>query len=285
MRNPQEGHLGSDGSNVFERVARTGYGAYSWGRRLGENWAHYRDANTAFSEWMNSASHRNNILHTLYREMGIGVAASGQGSTVYVVVFGAQPNVLPIFINGGAAETKQVNVTLTLSNELVQPNGDGPENIGHPVQVQISNSPDLTNAKWQAYAPQIDWTLAPGAGSKTVHVKYRDEKGRTAVANDSIVLISTITPSPTASRTLTRTPRPSMTNTATPLPTPTETPTPTATPTIAPSQTPTPTITATPPIVAIDVAIAGSGSAAIGAIGLATVIAIALAVFKDMASR
>lgn len=281
IRTPAEGHVGADGSNVFERVARTRYGAYSWGHRLGENWAHYRDVATAYGEWMESLPHRANILHTLYREIGIGVAPSSLGGYVFIVDFGAQPNVLPIFIDDTATETKSIDVTLTLNDELVQPNGDGANNIGHPVEVQISNTSDFANAKWQPYAPKIDWTLTPGAGTKTVTVKYRDAKGRTATAYDSITLIQSNTP--TATRTSARTPQPSIAVTVTHTPTPTDNPT--ATPTIAATLTHTPTLTATPTTTFSDAVMIGASSAAIGAIGLATVIVILLAVLKDMVGR
>lgn len=282
LRTPAEGHIGADGSNVFDRVARTGYGAYSWGRRLGENWAHYRDVTTAFTEWMESQPHRANILHTLYREVGIGIAPSSLGGYIYIVVFGAQPNVLPIFINDTATETKSTDVALRLNDELVQPNGDGASNIGHPVEVQISNSSDFANAKWQPHVSKIAWTLTPGAGTKTVYVKYRDAKGRTAIAYDSITLIQPNTPAPTATRTSTRAPQPSMTLTITQ--TPTEiathpaTSAPTGTP--APTQTVTPTVVPSAPL--SDELTIAMGSATMGALGLATAIAILLAVFKEM---
>jgi hypothetical protein len=252
---PQAGHIGSDGSNVFERVARTGYGAYSWGRRLGENWAWYRNTADAFAMWMESAPHRANILHPLFREMGIGVAAVGNGTFIYVIDFGAQPNVLPIFINDGATETLSREVKLTLTNEEVTPNGDG-DNIGRPVQVMVSNTADFAGAAWQAYAPKISWTLAPNGGMKTVYVKYRDAKGRTALARASIVLGAAATSTSAPSRapaTLvpTRaTALPTLTPTRTPTETPTETPTAPATPTeistIAVEMVALPTLTPTP---------------------------------------
>lgn len=247
MRTPQEGHIGSDSSTVFERDARAGYGKYSWGYRLGENWAHYHDAATAVAEWMKSEPHRNNILHALLREIGIGIATIPDGTFVYVVDFGAQPNVLPIFINDGIAETRLLDVTLTLSDEQVMPNGDGANTIGHPVQVEISNSADFANVKWQPYAAHVAWTLPPGNGTKTIFVKYRDAQGRTAVASDTILLNVPTTPTPSPTRTATQTPRPTITATASPSPTniPSETPTktaaatPTSTSTVTATQTPT----------------------------------------------
>lgn len=285
LRTPAEGHIGTDGSNVFDRVARTSYGAYSWGRRLGENWAHYRDVTTTFTEWMESQPHRANILHTLYREVGIGIAPSSLGGNIYIVVFGAQPNVLPVFINDTATETGSMDVTLTLNDELVQPNGDGASNIGHPVEVQISNSSDFANAKWQPHVSKLAWTLTPGAGTKTVYVKYRDAKGRTAIAYDSITLIQPNTPAPTVTRTSTRAPQPSMTWAVTQTPTEIATPTPTAAPTGTPAPTQTVTPTVAPSTQLSDGLTVALGSATIGALGLATVIAILLAVFKEMVDR
>lgn len=244
----QAGHIGSDGSNVFDRVARTQYGAYSWGRRLGENWAWYRNPADAFAMWMESASHRANILHPLFREMGIGVTAHPVVGFVYVIDFGAQPNVLPFFINAGAAETTSRQVQLTLTSEDVAPNGDG-DNIGRPTQVMISNTADFAGATWQAYAPKIAWTLAPNGETPTVYIKYRDAKGRTALASASIVVrAATPTRAPTARATLLSTVIATRVPTESPTAPPTETPTLTPTPTVTP--TPSETATPTPELIA-----------------------------------
>ena len=122
-------------------------------------------------------------------------------------------------------------------------------------------------------------------------VKYRDAKGRTATASDSIVLNIPVTPSPSPTRTLTRTPRPTVSATATAAPSPTDTPTelPTETPTSTPTITALPTMvtetpTATPSPIAtitIDVMLTLGSSAVISALGFAVVIVILLAVLKD----
>jgi uncharacterized protein YkwD len=228
-RTQQFGHVGSDGSTTQQRVERAGYANYSWGFRVGENWARFSSVASAFAMWMDSPDHRNNILHAYYREIGIGVAATRGGGFVYVVDFGAQPNTLPFFIDDDLVETQTTAVTLTLSDERVMPNGDGVDRIGHPIDVQISNDADFTNARWQPYAQKIEWILAPGNGTKTVFVKYRDARGRLASARQSITL--KLPASPTPSQTATLTPR------ATDSPTieliPTATATSTATPTLA----------------------------------------------------
>ncbi len=262
------GHIGSDGSTASDRIARAGYGKYSWGYRIGENWAHFRNVADAMALWMESTAHRNNILHPLMREMGIGVAPVSGGMVVYVVNFGAQPNVLPIFINDGATETATPHVKLTLTSEEVIPNGEN-DSIGRPVQVQIANTPDFAGATWQPFASKISWTLAANQGVQTVYVKYRDAKGRTALASASILVRATTptttrpvtsantsassplttmrgetTPTRAVTITATRvTPRPTILATLIPTATPTETPTPTITP--VPTETPTTTPTAT----------------------------------------
>jgi hypothetical protein len=223
------GHIGADGSMASDRAARAGYGAYSWGRRIGENWAHYFDAPTALGMWMESAPHRANILHALYREIGIGIAPSQNGLTIFVLVFGAQPNVLPVFINDGALATNDANVHLTLTSEDVASPGDGTNGIGKPTHIQISNASDFSGATWQTFSSRINWTLETGNGTRTVYVKYRDAKNRTAIASASIALRSLQTPTSiaTTSPTLepTETPTPTMTPSATATSAPTATPT------------------------------------------------------------
>lgn len=68
MRNMQ--HVGSDGSQVGERVSRTGY---SW-QRVGENIAwNYRSPEAVVDGWVNSAGHCRNMMNANYRHMGLAV--------------------------------------------------------------------------------------------------------------------------------------------------------------------------------------------------------------------
>ena len=282
VRTGKYGHVGSDGSMAMDRAARAGYGAYSWGRRIGENWANYHDVASAMTMWMDSAPHRANILHALYREIGIGVVPTPVGTTMYVLVFGAQPNVLPVFINDGATRTNELNVRLTLTTEDVAASGDG-TSIGKPTLVQISNVANFAGATWQPFASSLKWTLDEDDTNKTVYVKYRDAKGRTATSSATIgfgavsqsstalrapvaqitatttrAVTSTPLPSVTLTRTATRgstlfaptvpvTSAATATSTSTPSPTPTEMATETPTPTVAATTTSTPqAIVATP---------------------------------------
>jgi hypothetical protein len=255
---------------------------------------------------MDSKPHRDNILHPLYREMGVGIATN-KGNLLLVIDFGTQPNVLPFFINQYDNETRTPNVMLTLSSEDGMPAGDGANIMGTATQVQISNGLDFTGATWQPFAKQIQWTLTAGDGLKTVYVKYRDARGRTATANDSITLnpsgdtsarapaaapaqqktsvdVGTLTP--TITRTATRAITPTQTRiilgspTATISPTVTPSPELTATPTVTPTRVPT----SSPTIVATTAAsvesnvdglliIAGGFGLLLGALGLARFLA------------
>lgn len=238
-------HTGSDGSTVFQRVARTGYGSYSWGRRLGENWAWYHSVETAMQKWMASQPHRDNILHALYREFGIGIAPNPVGGYVYVIVFGAQPNVLPVFINDGAGSTAGSSVTIVLSDEQVAPAGDTPTTIGHPTLVQLSNDPGFADANWEPYSARKSWTLPAGSGARTVYVRFRDARGRTATNSDSIVVGNAAASQNTFSELPNPKPKASLTQTRRPTATRTRTPRPTAKPSATVTRTRTPTATNT----------------------------------------
>lgn len=178
-------HVGPDGSRTLERALAAGYPAI----RANEN---IFSGNTTPEEvaywWLTAdADHRNNMLHPVLREIGLGIAADQAGTLYFTMDISAQPNVLPVFINSDAYSTASANVTLTLTNEDVFTGGPG--QIGHASQVMVSNSPDFSGASPQGWAQYIDWALDPGtgAGLKIVYVRFIDTAGRTADSQDSIV--------------------------------------------------------------------------------------------------
>jgi hypothetical protein len=192
--------------------------------------------------------HRDNILSTTYREMGIGVATDSAGRNYYVLDFGARPNVLPIFINDGAASTDSPQIAIRLTNEEARPGGEGANFMGQVIEIRISNEPDFDDRPWERWEPLVPWTLPDTPGEHTVYAQFRDAAGRTAASADTIFLGegAPITPTPIP-------PSPTPVPTATPVPpTPTPTPVPTATPEAAatpipePAATPVPTVVPTP---------------------------------------
>lgn len=81
-------HTGSDGSNVRQRVQRTGYAPNPW---VSENWVSVSDPSMAIQWWMNSYVHRNNILNGNWHELGIGAGFQpGNGQHIFVAVFAAE---------------------------------------------------------------------------------------------------------------------------------------------------------------------------------------------------
>lgn len=90
-------HVGPDERDVRDWVQPTGYLESSRGSGLGENlgWASEGAATPLrlVEGWMNSASHRRNILRTEWEDTGIGVILGapreeGGGGATYVQVFG-----------------------------------------------------------------------------------------------------------------------------------------------------------------------------------------------------
>lgn len=82
-------HYGTDGSNVKQRVQRTGYGG-AW---ASENWVSTSSPELAIQWWMNSRVHRGNILNTNWHEYGIGFGSHpSNGELIFVAVFAAGQN-------------------------------------------------------------------------------------------------------------------------------------------------------------------------------------------------
>lgn len=62
-------HTGPDGSNPGQRLTRCGYNWRSYGENLA---AGYVDADEVMAAWMQSPSHRKNILSPRLKEIGLG---------------------------------------------------------------------------------------------------------------------------------------------------------------------------------------------------------------------
>jgi uncharacterized protein YkwD len=227
-------HLGSDGTHEQERIQEAGYAAWTRGEgqlTVDENvWSGTGTPEDALDFFLEDQAHRDNMLSDIYREIGIGVATDDDGRNTYVLDFGARPNVLPIFINDGAASTDNPEIAIRLTNEQVRPEGEGATFMGEAIEIRASNDPAFEELSWQPWAPLVSWTLLDTAGEHTVYVQFRDAAGRTAASADGIFLDKGTPATPT------------------PVP-PTPTPEPTDTP-IPPSPTPAPTATELPPTAA-----------------------------------
>jgi len=142
---------------------------------------------------------------------------AANGWVYWTLDLGAQPNVLPAFVNGGVSSVDTTAVTLTLTTENAVPSGEGASTIGQPVQVRIASDESSVARLATMGRPGPVPTASPS--STKVYVLYRDTEGRTASFTIAVTLTNvppaTFTPSPTW------TPPPSIT----PLPTNTRKPT------------------------------------------------------------
>ncbi len=195
-------HVGSDGSTPAQRVAAADYFAWGNGTVVGENfWVGRGEVEDALAWFMQDPPHRENLLSSRYREIGIGIATDAEGQQYYVLDFGARPNVLPVLINDGAQTAESPDVTLTLTNEEAYPQGEGLAYMGRAIEVRISNTPEMDDLPWRPWEPQLEWLLPPEPGDHTVYVAFRDGAGRTAYATATIFLLpgeGTPFPTPTA---------------------------------------------------------------------------------------
>jgi uncharacterized protein YkwD len=252
-------HDGPGGTRPLDRALAVGYPA----TRVNENvYVGAGGPEEAVNWWLTADElHRNNVLHPVLREIGIGAATDANGMTYYTMDISAQPNVLPIFINSDSYSTNNPSVTLTLWNEEVF--GSAPGRIGRATQIMVSNSPDFAGASPQSWAQYVSWTLdtSGGEGTKTVYVRFIDAYGRTADSQDSILLSASgenapptvLPPSPAAQPTIAVQPTINPSSAATPpvisspLPSP-QVITPIPSPTITPGATFAPYPTWTPEI-------------------------------------
>jgi hypothetical protein len=219
---------GSDGSAPRTRALAAGYGQWSNGPIVDE--AIYGGTGSAFDWWMGTDSDKGRILSPRYREVGIGAATAPNGWVYWAVEVGAQPNVLPFFMNGGVTRADLPEVVLTLTTENAVPAGEGTATIGQPLQIKAAPDDSFTGVEWQPWAAQVTYKLQPLA-QQTIHMLYRDAQGRTAPFSTTVTLsnVPTLTATPLPSRTSSPTLTPPPTNTRKPTETTVATRAPTST--------------------------------------------------------
>lgn len=171
---------------------------YIW-NAAGENIAAgYTDPAAVMAGWMASTGHRNNILNTGYRELGVGYhldagdlanvrndlntdcVAESTGNGPYFRYwtqnFGRRDNVYPLVIDREAHSTASQNVDLYLYG------------AGWASEMRIRNSPGAFGP-WEPFSSNRAWQLTAGGGLKTVIAEIRNFAGGTVrTASDTILL-------------------------------------------------------------------------------------------------
>ncbi|HNV69272.1 MAG TPA: CAP domain-containing protein [Candidatus Ozemobacteraceae bacterium] len=86
-RNDRLDHTGSDGSNFWARIVKTGYDVTAGAENVAMG---MNTSAEAVDCWMSSAGHRGNILNRKYRHAGFGFADSPNGDRYWCGVFGKE---------------------------------------------------------------------------------------------------------------------------------------------------------------------------------------------------
>jgi uncharacterized protein YkwD len=148
-------------------------GAYYDSPRAENIAAGYTAPQSVMEGWMGSGGHRDSILSTSYREIGVGYFQGGHWGDYWVQDFGRRSEVYPLVINREAATTDSVRVSLYLYGQ------DWDE-------VRLRNDSGAWSS-WRPFANTLDWTLPGGLGQHTVWAEMRGG-GQTTTSSDSIVL-------------------------------------------------------------------------------------------------
>lgn len=181
-------HTGSNGFSSALRAQAAGYPTYGWGRcYVGENIAAgLHTPQDAMNGWLNSPSHRANMLRPEYREIGVGVAKGGRYGTYWTVDFGSAPNVFPAYATVVGDPANPGAVVLTVTNETVSNWGS----MGPAVAMMISADPAFRGATWQPYASNMTWVMPQGGPADRVYIQLKDAAGNVGVTE------AVITPPP-----------------------------------------------------------------------------------------
>ncbi len=163
------------GALEFERYWYERIQSYYSSSTLGENIA-AGSSNPAsvVNGWMGSPVHRDIILNTAYREIGIGYAAGGSWGHYWTQDFGSRSDVYPVVIKREFYLTFNRTVSLYVYGQ------------GWATEMRFSN--DGTNwSAWEPYSANKIWTLSEGEGTKTVYVEIKNGGGTVRSANDDII--------------------------------------------------------------------------------------------------
>lgn len=182
LHGAQLGHQSSDGSNMRQRIARTGYPI----DLVGENWAGYRSVDKIMDFWLSDPPHRRNIFKAKFRDIGIGVSIRPSGSIVVVTDFG-----------GGGAPPREYGNQPEVARQAVEPTAVPPEPTPLPPPTQAPPPPEPTRVPPPppTAAPTVEPTATPSpvpvasaqvpTVSKPMRLRARMKKSRLEAKADA----------------------------------------------------------------------------------------------------
>jgi hypothetical protein len=172
------------GHDTYDRVSGRLVKSCGWSARIGafytgasaiaENVGEgYASPDEVVAGWMGSPGHRANILSASYWETGVGYQAGpSEDAQRWVQDFGRRRGVYPVVIDGEAASTDRLAVSLFV--------------YGRWTDVRIRNDDEAFSA-WRPFTSTLAWSLADAVGPRTVGVEMR-RGGIVVAASDTIEL-------------------------------------------------------------------------------------------------
>jgi len=164
--------------NYFDHTSPQGVTPWYWFKRIGYNYAFagenlamgFTDTETVFQAWMDSPTHRDNILNPNFQEMGLAVK-SGQiqahADTLAVLVFGKQ--------QATATKTQIAQTPVKTNTPTPAPRGEQNELYGAtpkktPV-ISAAPSVELRNMPSPSIAPPGTISPTPSASPEQIELK------------------------------------------------------------------------------------------------------------------
>ncbi len=181
---PYCGHEDTLNRSPGDRFSHFGYrNIHAWGENVV---CGLTRPESAINGWMNSAGHRQNLLHPLYREIGVGYIQNPATNRGFISQeFSYDPSYAPVIIENEAISVASTAVNLYIYDPA---GGNGLEAMGPAVEMMIANHADFAGAVWEPYQAEKQWTLLDGEGWRSVYVKVRDAYGRISTVSDSVYL-------------------------------------------------------------------------------------------------
>jgi len=129
-----------------------------------------------------SAGNGTKTLWVQYKDV-----AGNVGTFTDTIIFDNTRPTGSISINGGAAGTSTLNVTLSMT---------AVDALSGVSSMRFSNN-NSTWSTWETYASTKAWTLLSGSGTRTAYVQLRDNAGNVNTYSDAIIVTASDTIAPT----------------------------------------------------------------------------------------
>ncbi len=180
-------HYSPDGVSPWYWFKAVGYDFVNAGENLA---VHFNDSSEVVQAWMNSPTHRANIMNGSFTEIGIGVA-EGQfegSSTVFVVQFFGTPAVAAAATNSDVNTESITVVKETVTKPLAQPiETEGVASAETVVTSEVVPIDVSTDTQKSVYMGTV--TVAPDTEPVVLQGEEVSTKSRLAILTQPMVLV------------------------------------------------------------------------------------------------